>query len=270
MFFRQDLLARLGLAAWISTPLQRARWIQTVMLMLIVACFSLTWPLLTGTLTSSQAQTAFTLVSTTPDSGAKNVPIEGVLQFQFDQALPTDVQSLPLAIEPEANVIFDIQEDKILIQATDALEYSTDYTVRIGSQADLPLAETLELGFRTEPQYTYVDDIKMLLDASCVGCHRPQGRQRNQLLDSYGAVLSYVTPGDPDSELIDPQWTNRHAPIQNAVNPNLNRAGGSPEIAYIRQLGLPFNRLGSWTPEEVEIVTTWIVQDEAAENRDES
>jgi hypothetical protein len=43
---------------------------------------------------------------------------------------------------------------------------------------------------------------------------------------------------------------------------------GSPELADVQEKGYPIARLGRWTSEEVEIVRTWIVQDEAAEDLD--
>jgi hypothetical protein len=212
------------------------------------------------------AQSQLTLASSDPTSGARGVSIEKILQFRFNQQLPSDVEELQLKVTPETPLIFDLREDQLLIKPQNPWKYSTDYAVQISPQSNLGLGEILSLQFRTEPQYTYSRDIQPLLDASCVGCHRPEGRQRNQLLNSYSAVLQYVTPGDPDSVLIDPRWTQRHAATRTVVNPNLPQQGGSPEIAYVRQLGYPVARLGQWTAEETEIVRTWIVQDQAAED----
>ncbi|NJK62422.1 MAG: Ig-like domain-containing protein [Synechococcaceae cyanobacterium SM2_3_1] len=240
--------------------LQRRRLLRTIVA--FTGSFLILWAGI------SIAQAQITLASSDPASGTRGVSIEKVLQFRFNQPLPSDVQELQLNVTPETPLIFDLREDQLLIKPQDPWQHSTDYTVQIPAQTSLGLGEAVSLQFRTEPQFTYTRDIQPLLDASCVGCHRPEGRQRNQLLNSYSAVLQYVTPGDPGSILIDPRWTQRHASVRTVVNPNLPQQGGSPEIAYVRQLGYPVARLGQWTAEETEIVRTWIVQDQAAEDID--
>ncbi|NJK62421.1 MAG: hypothetical protein HC921_06795 [Synechococcaceae cyanobacterium SM2_3_1] len=258
------------------------------------------------------SQTQLALTRSEPAEGERGVNIEKVLQLQFNQQLPPDLEELNVTVEPETDLIFDTREDRLLIKSQEPWDYSTDYIVQVPQQTSLNLEQGVRLQFRTEPEYTYNRDIQPLLDASCVGCHRPEGRQRNQLLDSYGAVLQYVTPADPDSVLIDPQWTKRHGNIEqarlepgqenqpNPVSPPIpgggagvggvrlpgggtgdpgggtgavpgsgaSGGGGSPELAYVREKGYPIARLGRWTSEEVEIVRTWIVQDEAAEDLD--
>ncbi|MFS8859438.1 Ig-like domain-containing protein [Synechococcus sp. H60.1] len=212
----------------------------------------------------SQSNASLQWVSSQPAPEQQDVLIDGVIRLQFDRPLDPNLQRLAVQLEPPAAVIFDVQGDELLLKPRDPLRFSTDYILTIAPQEGLPLEQAIQLRFRTEPQFTYERDIKPLLEASCVGCHQPAGRQRTQLLDSYEAVLAYVKPGDPKSELIDPRWTRRHATILNANNPNRSQArGGSPEIAYIQARGLPLSRLGFWTPEEVEIVRTWIVQDGA-------
>ncbi len=203
---------------------------------------------------------SFTVQSSDPAEGSKAVPIEKVLQFVFDAALPQSISELAIETEPETPIIFDIQGERLLIQATENWDYSTDYTVTVPSETSLTGSDPIQLMFRSEPEFTYERDILPLLDAHCVGCHQPQGRQRTQLLDSYDAVLAYVTPGESSSELIDPRWTQRHAPTR--------FGGGSPEIAYTRSRGYDVSTIGFWNEEQVDIVTTWIVQDKAVESLD--
>ncbi len=257
LFIMLPRLLSLPLFSHFSSRQQRQRG---RLLVAIIGCFLCFW----GGITIAQSQ--LTLVTSDPTSGARGVSIEKILQFRFNQQLPADLEELQLKVTPETPLIFDLREDQLLIKPQNPWKYSTDYTVQVPPQSSLGLAEAISLSFRTEPQYTYNRDIQPLLDASCVGCHRPEGRQRNQLLNSYSAVLQYVTPGDPGSTLIDPRWTQRHAATRTVVNPNLPQQGGSPEIAYVRQLGYPVARLGQWTAEETEIVRTWIVQDQAAED----
>ncbi len=212
----------------------------------------------------SQGKTPLRWVSSQPAPEQRDVYVDGVIRLQFNQPLDGNLKRLVVQINPPATLIFDVQGNELLIRPRDSLKYSTNYTLTLSPQEGLPLEQPLQLSFRTEPQYTYEKDIRPLLEASCVGCHQPGGRQRTQLLDSYEATLAYVTPGDGKSELLNPRWTSRHATILNANNPNRPQArGGSPEIAYIQARGLPLSRLGFWTPEEVEIVRTWIVQDGA-------
>ncbi|MEN9203377.1 MAG: Ig-like domain-containing protein [Thermostichus sp. DG_1_6_bins_120] len=233
-------------------------WVSLVLLgVMFVAAksFSPVW---------SQDTSPLLWVSSQPAPEQRDVYVDGVIRLQFDQPLNANLQRLIADLEPPATVIFDVQGNELLLKSRDPLKFSTDYTLTIAPQEGLPLEQTIQLTFRTEPQFTYEKDIKPLLEASCVGCHQPAGRQRTQLLDSYEATLAYVTPGDANSELINPRWTNRHATILNANNPNRPQArGGSPEIAYIQERGLPLSRLGFWTSEEVEMVRTWIVQDGA-------
>jgi hypothetical protein len=121
-------------------------------------------------------------------------------------------------------------------------------------------------------------------------------------LDSYAAVMRYVTPGSENSELLKPRWLARHAVIQRAAGIRLNGGGvdalsllsqgregaeptprvpvsdpqgespgsfigrsGSPELAYIRRNGTGMDRLGHLSADEIQILRTWIIQDQAAE-----
>ncbi|MCF2972609.1 Ig-like domain-containing protein [Synechococcus sp. Nb3U1] len=212
----------------------------------------------------SQNESPLQWVSSQPTPEQRDVYVDGVIRLQFNQPLDTNLRRLVADLDPPAPVIFDVQGNELLLKSRDPLNFSTDYTLTVSPQEGLPLEQAIRLPFRTEPEFTYEKDIKPLLEASCVGCHQPAGRQRTQLLDSYEATLAYVTPGDANSELLNPRWTGRHATILNVNNPNRPQPrGGSPEIAYIQARGLPLSRLGFWTPEEVEIVRTWIVQDGA-------
>ncbi|MGQ9837232.1 MAG: Ig-like domain-containing protein [Cyanobacteriota bacterium] len=201
-------------------------------------------------------------VSSQPAPEQRDVYVDGVIRLQLSQPLDANLRQLVAKLEPPAPIVFDVQGNELLLKSQKPLSFSTDYKLTVPPQEGLLLEQPIQLSFRTEPEFTYERDIRPLLEASCVGCHQPEGRQRTQLLDSYEATLAYVTPGDANSELLNPRWTGRHATILNASNPTQAR-GGSPEIAYIRARGLPLSRLGFWTPEEVEIVRTWIVQDGA-------
>ncbi|MEN9223686.1 MAG: Ig-like domain-containing protein [Thermostichus sp. BF3_bins_97] len=263
-----------------------------------------------------QAQLEFTapppsgisLVSSTPAPGQKGIPIDQRIQLRFDRQLPAGLTSLAFGIQPPLEVAFDIQGNDLIFQPLQLLSYSTDYKVLLPASGDLDLQRPLELAFRTEPQYTYQRDIKPLLEASCVGCHQQAGRMRRSLLDSYTAVMRYVTPGSETSELLKPRWLARHAVIQRAagiplsgggtttidalsllsdseseevtgeaspsptankpqVEPNGSFVGrsGSPELAYIRRNGTSLDRLGHLSPHEIQMLRTWIIQDQAAE-----
>lgn len=117
---------------------------------------------------------------------------------------------------------FDIQGNELIIKPLQLLSYSTDYRVILPATKELDLQSPIELTFRTEPQYTYQRDIKPLLDASCVGCHQRTGRMRRSSLDSYAAVMRYVTPGSESSELLKQRWLARHAVIQRSAGIPLN------------------------------------------------
>jgi hypothetical protein len=225
-------------------------------------------------------------IRTIPQDQAKNVSVKDPIRLQFNQLLPQDLQQLRIAADPELKLVFELDQDTLILQPVEPLRYSTDYTLVVNQVTSEPLQEPIQIRFRTEPQYTYVEDIQPLLDASCVGCHQKNGRMRRSPLENYTSVMVYVVPGSAESELIDPQWTRRHAQIQRATvlartglpttptpSPTflpfqkLDRGPGSPEIAYVLKNGTPVDQLGFWDPSEVEVVKTWIVQDKAPEKR---
>lgn len=225
-------------------------------------------------------------ISTTPKDQAKNVSVKDPIRLQFNQLLPEDLQQLRIAADPELKLVFELDKDTLILQPVEPLRYSTDYTLVVNQVTSDPLQDPIQIRFRTEPQYTYVEHIQPLLEASCVGCHQQNGRMRRSPLEPYTSVMTYVIPGSAESELIDPQWTRRHAQIQRATvlarsglpatptpSPTflpfqkLDRGPGSPEIAYVLKKGTPVQKLGFWDPSEVEIVRTWIVQDKAPEKR---
>jgi hypothetical protein len=249
--------------------------------------------------------TGIALVSSNPSNGQRGIPIDQRIHLRFDRQMPAGLTSLAFGIQPPLEVAFDIQGNDLIFQPLQLLSYSTDYKVLLPASRELDLQRPLELSFRTEPQYTYQRDIKPLLEASCVGCHQQAGRMRRSLLDSYAAVMRYVTPGSENSELLKPRWLARHAVIQRAAGIPLNGGGsttvdalsllsegedeteptptvpstdpqgdspgsfigrsGSPELAYIRRNGTSVDRLGHLSPHEIQILRTWIIQDQAAE-----
>lgn len=243
-----------------------------------------------------------TLVSSNPSNGQRGIPIDQNIHLRFDRQLPAGITGLAFGIQPPVEVAFDIRGNELIFQPLQLLSYSTDYRVLLPAAEELDLQKPIELTFRTEPQYTYQRDIKPLLDASCVGCHQRAGRMRRSPLDSYAAVMRYVTPGSENSELLKPRWLARHAVIQRAAGIRLNGGGvdalsllsqgregaeptprvpvsdpqgespgsfigrsGSPELAYIRRNGTGMDRLGHLSADEIQILRTWIIQDQAAE-----
>ncbi|MGY4591733.1 hypothetical protein ACVWXF_002402 [Thermostichus sp. MS-CIW-40] len=243
-----------------------------------------------------------TLVSSNPSNGQRGIPIDQSIHLRFDRQLPAGITGLAFGIQPPVEVAFDIRGNELIFQPLQLLSYSTDYRVLLPAAEELDLQKPIELTFRTEPQYTYQRDIKPLLDASCVGCHQRAGRMRRSPLDSYAAVMRYVTPGSENSELLKPRWLARHAVIQRAAGIRLNGGGvdalsllsqgregaeptprvpvsdpqgespgsfigrsGSPELAYIRRNGTGMDRLGHLSADEIQILRTWIIQDQAAE-----
>ncbi|MGQ9836736.1 MAG: Ig-like domain-containing protein [Cyanobacteriota bacterium] len=249
--------------------------------------------------------TGIVLVSSNPSTGQKGIPIDQRIHLRFDRQLPVGLTSLAFGIQPPVKVAFDIQGNDLIFQPLQLLQYSTDYKVFLPVSPELDLQRPIELTFRTEPQYTYQRDIKPLLEASCVGCHQQAGRMRRSPLDSYAAVMRYVVPGSENSELLKTRWLTRHAVIQRATGilleggadttvdaldtlsllsegaeptatvpvtdpqgetpGSLVRRSGSPELAYIRRNGTSVDRLGHLSPQEIQILRTWILQDQAAE-----
>ncbi|MEN9204130.1 MAG: Ig-like domain-containing protein [Thermostichus sp. DG_1_6_bins_120] len=233
-----------------------------------------------------------TLISSTPSFGQTEVPIDQPIHLRFDRQLPAGITSLAFGIQPPVEVAFEIQGNDLIFQPLQLLSYSTNYTVTVllPVSQELDLQKPLELRFRTQPQYTYERDIKPLLEASCVGCHQQAGRMRRSPLDSYAAVMRYVIPGSEASELLKPRWLARHAVIQRAAGIPLDEGTeprptadpqaepvssfmgrkGSPELAYIRRNGTSLERLGHLSPQEIQILRTWIIQDQAPETLDRS
>jgi hypothetical protein len=177
-----------------------------------------------------------TLVSSNPSNGQRGIPIDQNIHLRFDRQLPAGITGLAFGIQPPVEVAFDIQGNELIFQPLQLLSYSTDYRILLPAAKELDLQKPIELTFRTEPQYSYQRDIKPLLEASCVGCHQQAGRMRRSPLDSYAAVMRYVTPGSENSELLKPRWLARHAVIQRAAGIRLNGGGsGCPEFVVAGQ-----------------------------------
>ncbi|MGK7913067.1 MAG: Ig-like domain-containing protein [Synechococcus sp.] len=209
--------------------------------------------------TSETASTPISLVGSQPANDAKDVLISSRIELQFSNTLDESLDTLDLTVEPEIPLQFNVAGDRIVLEPSQELGYSTQYTLTLPLQATLPLAEPVQFTFKTEPEFTYDIDVKPLLDVSCVGCHGAFGTSRSTaLLDTYSGTLSVVEPGSASSPLIDSRFTQIHA----------RRRSGSQAIEqrYMRINGFPLDKLGTWSPEEIEIVTTWVVQDEAVES----
>ena len=208
---------------------------------------------------AASPQIPISLVGSLPQNDATDVSIDSRIALQFSDRLDDAIEELELSVEPEIGLQFNVSGDRLLLEPAEALEFSTDYQLTLASQAGIPLAEDVVLAFRTEPEYTYDIDVEPLLHMSCVACHGASGRlqETDSLMDTYAGVLKYVEPGSENSPLIDPKYTRPHA----------RRFPASTSLAqrFMRLNAYPLEKLGSWTPEEIEIVTTWVVQDEAIE-----
>jgi hypothetical protein len=334
---------------------------------------------------SQSSSRGLRLLSSQPEAAAERVAVSEPILLEFNQPLAPSLSQLQMALHPPMELAFAVEGQQLSLLPQQPLQYSTTYQFQLQQLGDQVLAQPVDLSFRTEPQYTFEQDIQPLLKASCVGCHRWAGRQRQHPLDTYAAVLSYVHPGNEDSELLNPRWLRRHAPIQREAQPSALTASedadqsgrgmpvgsrtagvtngfallspepfllsnqqstltapqpfvsadslpggsgdqpavapppaapdvpqsaaarndlggpaaetaptstlqlltasasqeneenstlepegpfifqGSPELAYIRQNGTPLSRLGQFTPAEIEIIRTWIIQDGAIE-----
>ncbi len=172
--------------------------------------------------TSSRSTTStgeLQLIATEPDDQQTFVAVDQPLRLEFNQPLPQALDALELAFEPQTDLGFAIDQQALILQPLQPLRYSTKYALHLPSLGSVALTSPVQVQFRTEPQYTYEHDIKPLLNASCVGCHQAAGRQARHRLDSYQALLTYVNPGDPDSEILNPRWLRRHGQILTATGP---------------------------------------------------
>ena len=199
------------------------------------------------------------LVASFPQNDATDVSIDSQIELQFSDRLDDALEDLELTVEPEIGLKFNVSGDRLMLEPAEALDFSTEYQLSLASQDGIPLAEDVVLAFKTEPEFTYDIDVEPLLHMSCVGCHGPMGRLRetDSLLDTYSGVMQYVEPGDETSLLLNPRYAQPHA----------RRFPASTSLAqrFMRINAYPMYKLGSWTPEEINIVVTWVVQDDAVE-----
>ncbi len=277
----------------------RSLWIKLGSLLMV---FALLWT------SVAVSQDVLQFVESTPPDGTEAVELEQVFQLAFDQELP-DVDAIQVTGEaedpaytiqvdgsnqiqvetsqaPTPQLAFDLQGNTLLLQPIEPLLPGTTYNISVPAQPDLPLDEPVELTFTTQPQYTYAEDVQPLLDAACVGCHRPGATQQSSPMDTYEAVSAYIQPGEESSPLLDPQWTTRHASnFLNTTGGSTDVGGGvsfqggrNPALGYIRRPPdenkgpadlYTLDQLGQWTPEQVELIATWIIQDDAAESLEE-
>jgi hypothetical protein len=214
----------------------------------------------------AQAGAALKLTSSKPSNGQKDALIDAPIELQFSQPLPENFEEFQLTVNPDASLAFNSAGDRMILKPKEPLKYSTEYTLELPKQDAISLADPVKLQFQTEPQYTYKRDVQPILDARCVGCHQIGGRQRQSRIDDYDSVMAYVTPGSTDSPLIAARFVQRHANTVRAIGPTAGRRGGSPEIAYAKSIGADVGLLGTLQPNELEVVTTWIVQDKAVED----
>lgn len=258
----------------------------------IVLC---SW-LWTGSVISQESMETLQIIEIDPPNQAVDVDLEQVFRISLSGSLDDDLERLQVegkALDPrytirvddrneievdtsdapEPELVFDINEGVLLLQPTQPLLYGTQYSIMIPSQEVLLLEEDLELTFQTQPQYTYDDEIQPLFDAACVGCHRPQAPLLRSPLHTYEAILEFLEPGNPNSQLLEPRWTRRHA----RTAPIFGRTGSAARYIRTAANQIPghedlytFDQLGRWTPEQVQRIATWIIQDDAAESSERS
>jgi len=65
---------------------------------------------------------------------------------------------------------------------------------------------------------TYVNDIKPIMDSNCIMCHGGPSPTAGRDFSTYAGVMTVVTPGDPNSRLI--QMTRTGGAMHFYLNPN--------------------------------------------------
>jgi len=68
------------------------------------------------------------------------------------------------------------------------------------------------------PGLSYVTDIKPIMDSNCIMCHGGPQPTAGRDFSTYQGVMTVVTPGDPNSRLI--QMTKAGAPMHGYLNPD--------------------------------------------------
>jgi hypothetical protein len=71
-----------------------------------------------------------------------------------------------------------------------------------GSSPTSPSSTAITVTGTGATTLTYTTDVKPILDANCIGCHRPSQRDGGVDLSTYSSVLAVVIAGSDQSRLV--------------------------------------------------------------------
>jgi len=98
---------------------------------------------------------------------------------------------------------------------------TTTYTL-VASNASGTVQSTATVTVTAPPPpvtpLTYMTDIKPIMDSNCIMCHGGPQPTAGRDFSTYAGVMTVVTPGDPNSRLI--QMTKPGAPMNGFLNPD--------------------------------------------------
>lgn len=244
---------------------------------------------------SSKTVGVLKLVKSTPAEGDDRVLINKPIELTFEKDLPAKTGAeLGIKVDPELEGEATIEKNVVTFNPAKPLAYSKKYTFTIAGSAKLKLPGALTLRFKTEPQYTYEKNVRTFLAGTCTSCHSGRGTARNSPLDTYAGVMQFVSPGS-GGQILD--FTGIHGqtrigafggnanpgaptPPGPPSNPNVSRARRTPitpteptnetagdEVASGDTAAgrTQFTRGGALSADQVAILRTWIVQDQAIE-----
>ncbi|MBC7880745.1 MAG: Ig-like domain-containing protein [Anaerolineae bacterium] len=236
------------------------------------------------------------LVKSIPAESDDRVLVNKSIELTFEKDLPAKTGAeLGIKLEPELEGAVTIEKNVVIFTPSKPLDYSKKYTLTIAGSAKLKLPGALTIRFKTEPQYTYDKNVRTFLAGTCTSCHSAKGTARTSPLDTYAGVMQFVSPGS-GGQILD--FTGFHgqtrigafggfanagapAPPGPPSDPNVSRGRRTPVItpteptndtsgdevasgdttAAARQV----TRGGALSAEQVNILRTWIVQDQAIE-----
>lgn len=162
------------------------------------------------------------LVSSTPAAGAQNFDHAKDIEIEFNREVAPETLELTLVGAPTPKVTVE----GAVVVVTAALEFDTDYTLRIDHAEDTfgnPLPNVpVSIAFHTAADGTVTKstlaDVQPIFNRSCIdGCHtgrRPSGdltldagSAYQQLVNVRGSscapgIRTRVTPGDPDNSCL--------------------------------------------------------------------
>jgi hypothetical protein len=237
------------------------------------------------------------LVKSSPAEGDDRVLINKSIELTFEKDLPAkNGTELGVKLEPELEGAVTIEKNVVTFSPSKPLDYSKKYTLTIAGSSKLKLPGAITLRFKTEPQYTYEKNVRTFLAGTCTSCHSARGTARNSPLDTYEGVMQFVSPGSggqildftglhgqtrigafggfanggapaPPGPPSDPNVSrNRRTPVLVPTEPTNATSGdevasSDTSAATARQV----TRGGALSADQVNILRTWIVQDQAIE-----